>query len=234
VPGRSVFGGVFEGEPVVVEEVWPGQELTPCDAREARQVEHAVAARRLEFAAGRHCARRALLRMGIEGYSLLNGPDRAPIWPAGIVGSITHAGRAPDGSSRYCAAVVARSAGVRALGLDVEDDAPLDADLVPLVTTTGERQRLERLESIEGPARNVLAKLIFSAKECFYKAQYPLTRRFLEFDDVEIDLDTGRRRFLAIVRGAASVGHALARCEGTYAVADARVMTGIVVPSIAP
>jgi 4'-phosphopantetheinyl transferase EntD len=226
-PGGSVFGGLFEGEPVVVEELWPGQEVPPCDSREARQVEHAVVARRLEFAAGRHCARRALLRMGIEGYSLLNGPDRAPIWPAGIVGSITHVGRARDGYCGYCAAGVARSTRVRAVGLDVEDDAPLDSDIVPLVTTMGERQLLE---SMNGPARNALAKLIFSAKECFYKAQYPLTRRFLEFDDVEIEIDTERRRFLASVRGAARIGHALARCEGAYAVADARVMTGIVVP----
>jgi 4'-phosphopantetheinyl transferase EntD len=225
---RSVFGGVFEGEPVVVEELAPGQEIPPCDSREARQVEHAVVARRLEFAAGRHCARRALLRLGIEGYSLLNGPDRAPIWPAGIVGSITHAGRAPDGTHcAYCAVVVARSASVRALGIDVEDDAPLDADVVRLVTTMGERQFVE---SVEGPERSIFAKLIFSAKECFFKAQYSVTRRFLEFDDVEIEVDTERRRFLASVRGAARVGHAIARCEGSYAVADGHVMTGIVVP----
>lgn len=65
-------------------------------------VARAVDKRRREFATGRDCARRALSQLGWDEVPILAGPKREPLWPAGIVGSITHC-------PGYCAAIVARS-----------------------------------------------------------------------------------------------------------------------------
>src|SRR5262245_29080334 len=53
-----------------------------------------------EFTLGRLCARRALEALGHAPVPILRGPGREPLWPDGLVGSITH-------TRRYCAAVVA-------------------------------------------------------------------------------------------------------------------------------
>ncbi len=50
----------------------------------------AVPKRIHEFAGGRACARAALSQIGYGGVAVLRGADRAPIWPAGATGSITH------------------------------------------------------------------------------------------------------------------------------------------------
>src|SRR5262245_27478480 len=76
-------------------------------------VERAVAKRQAEFACGRRCARRALAMLGIENFPLVPGPHRAPLWPSGVVGSITHC-------TDLCAAVVARAGRIQSLGLDAE------------------------------------------------------------------------------------------------------------------
>jgi 4'-phosphopantetheinyl transferase EntD len=51
---------------------------------------NAVQARRREFGTVRRCAREALAALGYPPAPLLPGQERAPQWPAGIVGSMTH------------------------------------------------------------------------------------------------------------------------------------------------
>lgn len=53
-------------------------------------VASAVPDRVREFATGRWCARQTLSKLGIVGFSPLADPSRAPIWPEGIAGTITH------------------------------------------------------------------------------------------------------------------------------------------------
>ena len=43
-----------------------------------------------DFATGRYCAMKALEQFGIQDAIIPIGEDRAPIWPEGIVGSISH------------------------------------------------------------------------------------------------------------------------------------------------
>ena len=70
----------------------------PVHPDEMAQVDAAVNSRRVEFATGRSCARRALARMGIREFVLRSNPvSRAPRWPAGVVGAITHTGGCPAG-----------------------------------------------------------------------------------------------------------------------------------------
>ena len=48
-------------------------------------------ARKLEFNMGRAYARSALSKLGVHDADLPMGGDRAPVWPEGLTGSITHA-----------------------------------------------------------------------------------------------------------------------------------------------
>lgn len=165
-------------------------------------IARAIAKRRAEFATGRVCARQALERLGVRPGPLLPHADRSPIWPAGIVGSISHT----DG---YCAVAVARTSRARGLGLDAERDSDLAADLEAVVCTSRERHWLDGQPAFE---RGFLGKLLFGAKEAFYKCQYPLTRSFLEFREVCLEIDVLARTFA--VRHIERAGRQWARLYG--------------------
>jgi len=148
---------------------------------EAASVARAVPKRRREFSAGRELARRLLAELGVEPGPIVPGADRAPVWPPGVVGSLSHA--------EGCVFVaVARADRLRALGVDVEGAAPLEEPLWPTVLTPAERAWLATRPASE---RGRLAKQVFSAKECAYKTWYPLTGRVLDFSEVHLDLDPG-------------------------------------------
>jgi len=190
---------------------------------EARSIERARAERMLEFRAGRHCARRALSALGGAG-PVLRAEDRSPVWPAGFVGSIAHTRERMDG---WAGAVVARAAEVRSLGLDAERDTPLEEKLWERVLVPEERADLARVAPEE---RGVLAKVVFSAKESFYKAQHPLSRTFLEFTDARVTLDPASGTFaLALLReaGPFPAGRVF---EGRWARGAGLVVTSCVIP----
>lgn len=163
------------------EQQWRSQ-LLPA---EQSLIAHAVDKRRQEFAAGRNCARQALAELGWPDFAVLWGRQREPVWPDGVLGSITHC-------PGYSAAVVARRADlgpIRGLGIDAEANAPLSDRVVERITTARERQALG-----DGLAAGLPA-LIFSAKEAVYKAWYPVAGRWLGFQDAEIDFDLASQRF---------------------------------------
>jgi 4'-phosphopantetheinyl transferase EntD len=92
------------------------------------------------------------------------------------VGSISHC-------DDFCAAVAASSTNARALGFDVEPATPLEADLVSMICSPDELERLAALPWLDvglGP------KLAFSAKEAFYKCIHPAIGRFLDFLEVDM------------------------------------------------
>jgi len=152
----------------------------------------AVPKRRAEFGTGRACARRALAGLGVTACPILHDRDRAPIWPAGVVGSITH-------TEGYCAVVVARIEDARSVGLDAERDVPVELALEPRICTPAERRWLDAQPPEE---RGRLATLLLSAKEAFYKCQHAITKAALEFVDAElvVQLDTGRFEVGRILR----------------------------------
>ncbi len=137
------------------------------------------ARRRREFAAGRHYARDAMCGLGIAATAIPVRPTRAPAWPAGIVGTISH-------SHDLCAAVVARRSRLATLGLDIEGADPLPEELVRLVCRPVECHDRAAHERATGAD---LPKLVFVLKEAFYKAYFPVTASFLDFTDVEVALD---------------------------------------------
>ena len=92
--------------------------------------------RHREFAAGRRAARAAMTGLGLPAVAIPMGPDRAPVWPEGVTGSISH-------TDTHCLAAVARTGEVRALGLDLEPDMALEPALWPDICTGAELDWLE-------------------------------------------------------------------------------------------
>lgn len=138
--------------------------------------------RRGEFATVRRCARNALGQLGIPPAPLVRGTGGAPVWPGGVVGSMTHC-------AGYRAAAVARAGEVAVLGIDAEPAQPLPRGVLGLVTTPDERDHLAELAS-EAPDV-CWDRLLFCAKEAVYKAWFPLTRKWLGFRDATVDIDPG-------------------------------------------
>lgn len=138
----------------------------------------AVVKRRSEFAAGRQCARHCLLQLEIQHYPLTINADRSPHWPTGIVGSITH-------THGYCAVAAVRQNDIKSIGIDVEQFKHMTPSIYSHIATAREQQWLQKLSEKD---QQIAATLLFSAKESFYKCQYPVSQRQLNFDDVEIEI----------------------------------------------
>jgi 4'-phosphopantetheinyl transferase EntD len=149
---------------------------------EAAAVAGAVTERRREFGTVRYCARKALRQLGVSAAPILPGADRAPRWPVGVVGSMTHC-------AGYRAALVARSDALLGVGIDAEPHAALPAETLGLVLREEERTRLAALA--EGRPGMHPDRVAFCVKEAVYKAWFPLTRRWLDFADVStfVNLD---------------------------------------------
>lgn len=131
-----------------------------------------VAKRTREMIGGRVLARVLMHRMGIEPQPLLRGLDRAPIWPKGVVGSITH-------TEEICAIAMAASSEFSAVGIDIE---PRIAVREPLWDRIARNDEMTRMAPLDG----IKIRWLFCAKEAFFKAQFGLTSRMLYHHDVSV------------------------------------------------
>jgi enterobactin synthetase component D / holo-[acyl-carrier protein] synthase len=200
----------------------PGDPLLLLPA-EAENLGRAVAKRKYEYAAGRLCARRALAEFGIVGFPLRAADDRRPLWPESMIGSITH-------TADFCAAVVAESRRIRALGLDSEIVGQVTSPLWPTICAPREIAWLRSLPVSEQPPA---ATLIFSAKEAFYKCQYPLARDRLDFLDAVVEAATwpapNGTFSIHVTRRIAFAVHAAMPLQGRYLFHEDVVSAGIAV-----
>lgn len=150
---------------------------------ELKHAEGFAATRRAEFLTGRTLARRALRRLGVEAPAILPGERRSPRWPAGTVGSLTHTREA-------CAVVVGLAAEHAALGLDWQPLAGMKDVFADKVLTGSERAAWEALAPGDGAGeRTGRLSLAFSAKEAFYKLQFPVTGAWIGFQKAAIEVD---------------------------------------------
>jgi len=129
-------------------------------AQEEGLVAQAGEKRRRDFALGRACARAALAGLGQGGIAIGKGEHGAPLWPGGIVGSITHT----DG---YAAALAGSAQQFTGIGLDAERVGGVTEDLWPRLFDEDER---DYLAGLDVAAKAVAATLFFSAKEAAFKA----------------------------------------------------------------
>jgi 4'-phosphopantetheinyl transferase EntD len=204
----------------------PGDPLLLLSA-EAAFLGRAVPKRAQEFAAGRLCARRVLAEFGIEGFPILVADDRQPIWPDSMVGSITH-------TAGYCAAVIAGRRVARALGLDSEVVGDVNQEIWPRVCNSTE---IAWLDSLPASERNAAATLIFSAKEAFYKCQYPVAGEALAFHDVSVvpaAWGTALGTFkIHPLRSIAIFANTMQPMQGSYLFHEQFVTAGIGLPATA-
>ncbi len=211
----GALASLFRGDAVTIEAEarLVDDQLFP---EEWAHIQGAIPKRRAEFGTARVCAREALAALGLPPTALVPTGDRAPVWPAGVVGSITH-------THGYCAVVVDRSPPMRSIGLDAELLRPLEEGTIELICTPAERAWIRA----QPDASEVdLVLLVFSAKEAYYKCQYPLSSTVLDFHDVELRINPTLRRFEA---RAVRVGlpEPVTRLEGRYAFDRGMVFCGV-------
>jgi 4'-phosphopantetheinyl transferase EntD len=200
----------------------------PVDAtlfpEEEELVARAVGKRRREFTTVRSCARTALAKLGLPPVPILHGERGAPVWPAGIVGSMTHC-------HGYRASAVAHARDVLTIGLDAEPNEPLPEGVLDAESLPEEREMLRRLGAARGPVQ--WDRLLFSAKESVYKAWFPLARTWLGFEDAEVTINPDDGTFTARVLIDAPIvdGVALDGFTGRWLAREGFVVTAIAVPA---
>ncbi|WP_291165676.1 4'-phosphopantetheinyl transferase [Hyphomicrobium sp.] len=191
-------------------------------ADEALVVTRAVPRRRLEFAIGRDCARKAMAALGHADVALPRGQDRMPVWPVDLVGSITHTG------GWAAAAVARRDQGFVAIGIDLEPADELASDLWDSVCSAEERVKLA---VVCGATPGIAAHLIFCMKEAAFKCQYPLSGAMLEFADLAVDVDARAGTFAVTYQRAVPQFQMHDRLIGRFAIRDGYIASAVVVTS---
>lgn len=196
-------------------------DLTPL-ADEEPLIARSVVKRRNEFITVRHCARQALSQLGVSASPILKGDKGEPQWPDGVVGSLTHC----DG---YRGAVVGRMGDVRSVGIDAEPHGVLPDGVLDAVSLPAERRELATM-----PGELHWDRILFCAKEATYKAWYPLTQRWLGFEDAHITFDvdaggtTGQFVSQILIDPTALSGPPLTVLRGRWSVQDGLALTAIV------
>jgi 4'-phosphopantetheinyl transferase EntD len=191
----------------------------PLHPSEEPAVANAVAKRRAEFTTGRFCARSALAELGSPAEAVPVGEKRSPVWPDGVVGSITH-------TAGFRGAAVAWRSAVRSVGIDAEVHDVLPDGVLDAVSSEKERAVLSRLAA-ERPDIS-WDRLLFSAKESVYKTWFPITGTWLGFEDAElVPAVDGTFAARLLVDGPTVDGVVVSSFSGRWAVGGGIVVTAI-------
>ena len=181
-----------------------------------------VAKRRNEFVTVRYCARLALEEIGVAPTPILKGEKGEPCWPDGVVGSLTH-------TEGFRGAAVAPKGAVRSIGIDAEPHGVLPTGVLDAISIPAERAEISAM-----PGGLHWDRILFCAKEATYKAWYPVTQRWLGFEDAHIvfDIDdggtTGGFESTILIDPAARSGPPLTSLRGRWSVHDGLALTAIV------
>lgn len=209
----------------------PGVWLFP---EEVEAITRAVDKRRREFTTARACAREALERLGLEPVAITRGAGGAPQWPDGVTGSITHC-------SGYRACAVARTCDAASIGIDAEPNEATPDGVLRAVSDHDERAHLAGLPAPGAGTHSAGThsagihwdRLLFSAKESTYKAWYPLTGRWLGFEDASVSIDPRTETFTARLRVPGPVIHdrQINTFRGRWIMREGLIITAIVINS---
>jgi len=217
----TLLSGVLPSTVAAAEMYDDPPELAPLPEEEPL-IARSVAKRRNEFVTVRYCARQALGELGLPPVPILKGDKGEPCWPDGVVGSLTHC-------EGFRGAVVGRSAHVRSVGIDAEPHGVLPNGVLPAISLPDERAEIAGL-----PGKLHWDRVLFCAKEATYKAWFPLTRRWLGFEDAHITFTvdgsgaTGMFSSAILIDPAAQSGPPLTTLAGRWSVRDGLVLTAIV------
>lgn len=198
----------------------PGVILFP---EEEAVIAGAVDKRRREFTTARACARAALARLGLPPAPILPGPRGAPQWPDGVVGSMTHC-------AGYRACMVARDREFLTIGLDAEPHGKLPDGVLEMISSDEERKHLTTLAAaVPGTYWD---RILFSAKESVYKAWFPLTQRWLGFENASVIITPEEGTFTAqlLIEETYANDVPLTLFTGRWLVDRGLIITAIAVP----
>lgn len=185
------------------------------DPLERTLVSQAVDVRKAEFGDARWCAHQALSELGATG-PVLRGERGMPLFPDGFVGSITH-------TQGFRAAVAAPYSSVRSIGIDAEPADALPEGVFDAIARASEVPQMSQLVAagVTCPDR-----LLFCAKEATYKSWFPMTQRWLDFDQAEISLREDGTLISYILARPTPVPF----IEGRWVIRDGYVIVSTVVP----
>jgi enterobactin synthetase component D len=132
--------------------------------------------RKAEFIAGRYCAVKILNSIGIIKKDIFSNEDGTPNWPTDILGSITHA-------KNYVSVSISNNPNLLGLGRDSEFifSKTLKKEVGSTIVQNGE------MDYSKGFSEEEFITFVYSAKESLFKALYPLTKTFFDFDEVEMN-----------------------------------------------
>jgi 4'-phosphopantetheinyl transferase EntD len=163
--------------------------VTPCGFElhpDERALTGKMAAKRLaDFRASRYVASNALSQLGHSDFAILINQQRGPIWPPGIIGSLSHC-------SEIAVAVAIDDRSIASIGIDVEAYYEMEENLRKLICS---EQEMKHLRSIGQP--ELMSKIVFSIKEAIYKCLNPLIQQWIDFKDVSIVLDKNKQTYVA-------------------------------------
>ncbi|VEG53906.1 4'-phosphopantetheinyl transferase [Mycolicibacterium aurum] len=220
----TLLAGVLPGEidALAAAELYSDpKELAPLPEEEPL-IAKSVAKRRNEFITVRYCARQALVDLGLEPVPILKGDKGEPCWPDGVVGSLTHC-------EGFRGAAVGRRSEFRSLGIDAEPHDVLPHGVLDAISLPIERHQLQAM-----PQGVHWDRVLFCAKEATYKAWYPLTHRWLGFEDAHISFDVdgsgqaGTFTSRILIDPAAETGPPLTSLTGRWSVQNGIALTAIV------
>jgi len=200
---------------VAVAEVFDDPEDAVLFPGEEAAIARAVPTRRREYITTRHCARIALSRLGMAPAAIGSGRNGEPLWPADVVGSMTHC-------AGYRAAAVGRSGAVAGIGIDAEPHAPLPDGVLDTIARADELPALRELAARH--PRTHWDRLLFSAKESVYKTWFPVAERRLGFDEATLEFVPEERVFTARIH---QDGAPVRRMSGRWLVESGLIVTAI-------
>ncbi|VAW95228.1 hypothetical protein MNBD_GAMMA22-7 [hydrothermal vent metagenome] len=158
---------------------------------EVKSIQHASKKRVTEFLNARHCAHKALIKIGYtQNAAILQGTKGEPLWPKSIIGSITHC-------KGYYAAVVSFNKFIVGIGIDAELNMDISQKLI--LTTQTENEIFTNTKISNKSPNFFLNKLVFSAKESVFKFLFPIVKRYIKFKEIEINLNINKKTFSVIL-----------------------------------
>jgi 4'-phosphopantetheinyl transferase EntD len=140
---------------------------------EAGLVGPELSPRRFQSVLARDCARSALARLGARPVAIPRAPTGAPVWPDGVVGSLTH-------TAGLQAAVVGPRSDFAGLGIDVEPCHRLRPGVARTFAAPAELAAAAEILGDAGPLA------VFCAKEAAFKAWFPATGVWMSMTDVTV------------------------------------------------
>jgi len=140
-------------------------------------IKKAVKKRQLEFIAGRYCAKKCMDSYGISTTEIAIGENREPLWPDGIVASISH-------NQEFALCAASKVEHYSSVGVDIETILTIEQynDISNQILFDQEFDLIKTSKL----SKNTFLSVVFSVKESLFKAIYKDVGYYFGFDAAEL------------------------------------------------